>query len=92
MPGGYLLNYCSHARGKFPHPLLKNLKNSAEESFALIDPNDFYAVGVAMVGDTAYLHSASAVAMLNLAPTDLGLIHIESARGSNADSRCIHPK
>ena len=46
----------------------------------VIGPNDTYAVGVAMVGDTAYLRGASVVAMLNLAPTNPGLLYIGSER------------
>ena len=46
----------------------------------VIGPNDTYAVGVAMVGDTAYLRGASVVAMLNLAPTNPGLIYVGSER------------
>ena len=46
----------------------------------VIQPNDVYAVGIAMVGDTAYLRGASVVAMLNLVPTNLGLLYIGSAK------------
>lgn len=46
----------------------------------VIGPNDVYAVGVAMVGDAAYLRGASVVAMLNLAPTNPGLLYIGSAK------------
>ena len=46
----------------------------------VIGPNDTYAVGVAMVGETAYLRGASVVAMLNLAPTNPGLIYVGSER------------
>ena len=46
----------------------------------VIGPYDTYAVGVAMVGDTAYLRGASVVAMLNLAPTNPGLIYVGSER------------
>jgi predicted transcriptional regulator of viral defense system len=45
--------------------------------------NDFYGVGVAMVGDGAYLRGASVVGMLNLAPTNPGLIYV----GSNSRVR-----
>lgn len=38
--------------------------------------NDFYGVGVAMVGANAYLRGASVVGMLNLAPTNPGLIYV----------------
>ena len=38
--------------------------------------NDVYAIGVAMVGDTSYLRGASVVAMLNLAPTNPGLLYV----------------
>lgn len=46
----------------------------------VIGPNDVYAVGVAMVGDTAYLRGASVVAMLNLAPTNPGLLYIGTGK------------
>ena len=46
----------------------------------VIGPNDTYAVGVAMVGDTAYLRGASVVAMLNLVPTNPGLLYLGSER------------
>ena len=42
--------------------------------------NDVYAVGVAMVGKTAYLRGASVVALLNLAPTNPGVIYVGSAQ------------
>lgn len=38
--------------------------------------NDFYAVGVAMAGDTAYLRGASVIALLNLAPTNPGVLYV----------------
>ena len=40
--------------------------------------NDVYAVGVAMVGSSAYLRGASVIAMLNLAPTNPGLLYVGS--------------
>lgn len=40
--------------------------------------NDFYGVGVAMVGENAYLRGASVVGMLNLAPTNPGVIYVGS--------------
>ena len=46
----------------------------------VIGPNDTYAVGVAMVGDTAYLRGASVAAMLNLVPTNPGELHVGSAK------------
>lgn len=39
-------------------------------------PNDFYGVGVAMVGENAYLRGASVIGMLNLTPTNPGLIYV----------------
>ena len=42
--------------------------------------NDVYAVGVAMVGESAYLRGASVVALLNLAPTNPGLMYVGCAR------------
>jgi len=38
--------------------------------------NDVYAVGIAMVGDSAYLRGASVVAMLNLVPTNPGVLYV----------------
>lgn len=38
--------------------------------------NDFYGIGVAMVGGNAYLRGASVIGMLNLAPTNPGVIYI----------------
>ncbi len=38
--------------------------------------NDFYGVGVAMVGENAYLRGASVVGMLNLTPTNPGVIYV----------------
>ena len=46
----------------------------------VIGPNDTYAVGVAMVGNTAYLRGASVIAMLNLAPTDPGVLYVGSEK------------
>ena len=46
----------------------------------VIGPNDTYAVGIAMVCDTAYLRGASVVAMLNLAPANPGLVYVGSKR------------
>ena len=40
--------------------------------------NDVYAIGVAMVGSSAYLRGASVIAMLNLAPTNPGLLYVGS--------------
>ena len=40
--------------------------------------NDVYAVGVAMVGSSAYLRGASVIAMLNLVPTNPGLLYVGS--------------
>ena len=40
--------------------------------------NDVYAVGVAMVGSSAYLRGASVIAMLNLAPPNPGLLYVGS--------------
>lgn len=40
--------------------------------------NDVYAVGVAMVGSSAYLRGASVIAMLNLTPTNPGLLYVGS--------------
>ena len=40
--------------------------------------NDFYGVGVAMVGENAYLRGASVVGMLNLVPTNFGVIYVGS--------------
>lgn len=42
----------------------------------VIGPDDTYAVGVAMVGDTAYLRGASVIALLKLAPTNPGVLYI----------------
>jgi len=42
--------------------------------------NDIYAVGVAMVGYDAYLRGASVVAMLNLAPTNPGVLYVGCGR------------
>lgn len=42
--------------------------------------NDVYAVGVAMAGDTAYLRGASVIALLNLAPTNPGLLYVGAAK------------
>ena len=42
----------------------------------VIGPHDAYAVGIAMVGDTAYLRGASVIALLNLAPTNPGILYI----------------
>lgn len=42
--------------------------------------NDVYAVGVAMVGEAAYLRGASVVAMLNLAPTNPGVLYVGCGR------------
>ena len=41
--------------------------------------NDVYAAGVAMAGDSAYLRGASVIAMLDLAPTNPGLLYVGSA-------------
>ena len=38
--------------------------------------NDFYGVGVAMVGENAYLRGASVLGMLNLVPTNPGVIYV----------------
>lgn len=46
----------------------------------VIGPYDTYAVGVAMVGETAYLRGASVIAMLNLAPTNPGLLYVGAAK------------
>lgn len=40
--------------------------------------NDVYAIGVAMVGSSAYLRGASVIAMLNLVPTNPGLLYVGS--------------
>ena len=40
--------------------------------------NDLYGVGVAMVGENAYLRGASVVGMLNLAPTNPSVIYVGS--------------
>ena len=42
----------------------------------VVGPHDTYAVGVAMVGDTAYLRGASVIAMLNLVPTNPGILYV----------------
>ena len=46
----------------------------------VIAPNDIYAVGVAMVGDAAYLRGASVVGMLKLAPTNPNFLYFGSAK------------
>ena len=43
-------------------------------------PNDVYAAAVAMGGESAYLRGASVAALLNLAPTNPGLLYIGSER------------
>lgn len=42
--------------------------------------NDVYAVGVAMAGKGAYLRGASVIAMLDLVPTNPGLLYVGSPR------------
>lgn len=40
--------------------------------------NDVYGVGIRMVGDSAYLRGASVIGMLNLAPTNPGVLYVGS--------------
>lgn len=42
--------------------------------------NDVYAIGVAIAGEGAYLRGSSVIALLNLAPTNPGLLYIGSKR------------
>ena len=46
----------------------------------VIGPHDVYAVGTAMVGDTAYLRGGSVIALLNLAPTNPGVLYVGSEK------------
>ena len=46
----------------------------------VVGPNDVYAVGIAMVGNTAYLRGASVIALLNLVPTNPGVLYVGSEK------------